>query len=825
MSNSNFNRHANSPVSRPVNSPSSSPSSSNSSSTQQAPASTHKIAAFCTQCRSRCACIAEIKQGRLVKISPLPEHPSGAQLCPKGRAAPELVYHADRILTPMRRSAPKGSADPQWQVISWDEALDTIANKMRDIAANGGAEQTAFSVTTPSGSHISDAISWIERLIRSYGSPNTVYGTEICNWHKDFASRFTYGHDIGTPDFAHTDCVVLWGNNPTTTWLARAGEIHKARRRGAKLIVIDPRPTTFAKRADVWLQIRPGSDQALALSLAHLLINDYGFDESFVRQWSNAALLVREDNGRFLRESDVEEKGSDTVLLALDDNEQLLRYDATNGRWCEADARPKLSVDALLNTSGAPLRCRSAFSHYQAAVDEYPPARAAALTGIDVGTIRAAAAMLAASARIAYYAWNGINQSTTATQTDRAVSLLYTLTGCYGAQGGNVPGSAAAFTDISGQELLSAGQRAKALGVEQRPLGPPRQGWITARDMYRAVIDRQPYPVRMLISFGTNLLASQPDADRAQQAFKALELHVHADFFINASARYADILLPAATSWEREGLRAGFDCSLAGLRRVQLRPAVIAPRGQARSDTDIVLGLAQRLGLADLFFDLDVDRGHDIMLDGTGVSTAMLRQQPQGIDVDGHALLSAHETVAPNGVARGFPTPTKRIEIYSEVLQEHGIAPVPRLDADDLPSYDPRFPLRLGSAKTLAFCHSQHRNLPSLRRLEPDPPLEISAADAAARGIEDGDWVAVVTSIGTVSARARLVTGLARGAVFAQHGWWIDGEPGSAYDAEHRLAANLNQVIDTTVADPVSGSIALRASHCEVRRIKPLPSA
>ncbi|MFT5172495.1 MAG: anaerobic selenocysteine-containing dehydrogenase [Gammaproteobacteria bacterium] len=791
---------------------------------QTAPTSSKKIAAFCTQCRSRCGCIAETEQGRLVRITPFPEHPSGAQLCPKGRAAPELVYHADRILTPMRRSTPKGSADPQWQAISWDEALDTIAEKMRDIAHNGGPEQTAFSVTTPSGTHISDAITWIERLIRAYGSPNTVYGTEICNWHKDFASRFTYGHDIGTPDFAHTDCVVLWGNNPTTTWLARAGEINKARRRGAKLIVIDPRPTSFAKRADVWLQIRPGTDQALALSLAHLLIGEYGFDESFVRQWSNAALLVREDNGRFLRESDVQAGGSSKVLFAVGDDEQMLSFDAANGHWHESNAQPKLRVDTLVSTSEAALRCRSAFSHYQAAVDEYPPERAAALTGIDVGTIRKAAALLAASARIAYYAWNGISQSTIASQTDRAVSLLYTLTGCYGAKGGNVPGNAAEFTDISGQELLSAGQRAKALGIDQRPLGPPRQGWITARDMYRAVIDHRPYPVRMLMSFGTNLLVSQPDADLAQQAFKALELHVHADFFINASARYADILLPAATSWEREGLRAGFDCSLEGLRRVQLRPAIIAARGQARSDIDIVLGLAKRLGLADQFFNLDVDRGHDIMLSGTGISTAMLRQQPQGIDVDGHALFRAHETLDANGIADGFPTPTRRIEIYSEVLHEHGIAPVPRLNATDLPSCGRGFPLRLGSAKTLAFCHSQHRNLPSLRRLEPDPPLEISIEDATARGIEDGDWVAVVTSVGTVSARARLVKGLAQGAVFAQHGWWVDGEPGTPYDAQHRLAANLNQVIDTTVADPISGSIALRASHCEVHRIEP-PSA
>ena len=105
---------------------------------------------------------------------------------------------------------------------------------MAAIRDRHGPEQVAFSVTTPSGSHIQDSIAWIERFIRAYGSPNTIYATEICNWHKDFATRFTYGHDIGTPDFANTDCILLWGNNPATTWLARHGEIQKALKRGAQ---------------------------------------------------------------------------------------------------------------------------------------------------------------------------------------------------------------------------------------------------------------------------------------------------------------------------------------------------------------------------------------------------------------------------------------------------------------------------------------------------------------------------------------------------------------------------------------------------------------
>ncbi len=130
------------------------------------------IAAFCTQCRSRCGCVAVVDAGRLVRIDPLPGHPTGEKLCPKGRAATELVYHPDRITQPMRRTSPKGTADAGWQPITWDAALDKIATRMGVIRDRHGPEQVAFSVTTPSGSHISVAISWIERFIRAYGSPN-----------------------------------------------------------------------------------------------------------------------------------------------------------------------------------------------------------------------------------------------------------------------------------------------------------------------------------------------------------------------------------------------------------------------------------------------------------------------------------------------------------------------------------------------------------------------------------------------------------------------------------------------------------------------------
>jgi anaerobic selenocysteine-containing dehydrogenase len=779
-----------------------------------------RIPAFCTQCRSRCGCTAVVEDGRLAGIEPLPSHPTGDKLCPKGRAAPELVYHKDRLTTPLRRTNPKGAADPGWQPIDWDTALDEIATRLSIIARTYGPEQVAFSATTPSGSHIQDSIAWIERLVRCYGSPNTIYATEICNWHKDYAARFTYGSDIGTPDFATTDCVLLWGNNPAATWLARATEVQQAVKRGARMIVVDPRPTAFAKRADQWLRVNPGTDQVLALGLAHLLIERGAFDHAFVTEWTNAPLLVRGDTGRFLRESDLRSSGRAHVCLAREaETGRLLPYDTQRGAWLEDHAGAELRARAEVATNSGVVACRSAFDLYAAAAAEYPPTRIEEVTGVSQADLANAAEILSAAPTVAYYTWNGVGQSITASQTDRALSLLYTLTGSYGKRGGNVPGAAVAFTDISGQNLLSPEQRAKALGLRERPLGPGVSGWVTARDVYRAVLDADPYPVRALVSFGTNLIVSQPDTELASRAFEHLEFHVHADIFVNATARYADIILPVSTSWEREGLRVGFDANLDSLRRVQLRPPVIAPIGSSRSDVDIVLALAKRLGFQQQFFDCDADRGHDTLLAPSGLSVGKLRAVPEGIEVASSVPVSAYAQLDADGNARGFPTPTRRVEIYSERLLEHGYSPLPAVVSSHAPAAPAGFPLRLSCAKTVAYCHSQHRNVASLRRLAPHPSLEMSPEVATSRNIRQGDWVRISTPSGTATARAHLVPGLAPGAVFGQHGWWVEGPDGTPYDSRHPLAANINRIMSTAVRDPVSGSIPLRSSWCEVERL------
>jgi anaerobic selenocysteine-containing dehydrogenase len=137
--------------------------------------SVQRVPGYCALCRSRCGCISVVEDGKLVAVEPDPAHPTGRSLCVKGRAAPELVYSADRLLRPLRRTRPRGDADPGWVEISWDEALGWTADQMRRVAAQHGPEAVAFGVTTPSGTALSDGFSWIVRLLRLFGSPNMIW--------------------------------------------------------------------------------------------------------------------------------------------------------------------------------------------------------------------------------------------------------------------------------------------------------------------------------------------------------------------------------------------------------------------------------------------------------------------------------------------------------------------------------------------------------------------------------------------------------------------------------------------------------------------------
>lgn len=800
-----------------------------------------QIPGYCTLCRSRCGTRNTVENDMLIRVEPDTSHPTGQAMCAKGRAAPELVHSPHRILYPMRRITPKGSADPGWEKISWDDALDEIASRFGQIREENGPEAVAFGVTTPSGTPLSDSIDWVERFIRAFGSPNIAYGTEVCNWHKDHAHAFTYGCGIPVADYRNAGLIILWGHNPSSTWLAQANAIAEGRRAGARLLVIDPRHTALAAQADVWLNLRPGTDAALAMGLVHLLLESGRFDHRFVRDWTNAPHLVRSDTGEFVRASELEdaiEQPADTVGTDLGDAWAV--WDHTAGRPVVYSTRyPAAEQNAdrfaltgayTLTLDGAQVECYPALELLMRHCDSYSPAHVESVTGVSADTLHAAADLIAESPSVAYHAWSGVAQSTNATQTERAIAILYALTGSFDRPGGNRIYPKPAVNPVNGLDLISPSQRAKALGLNERPLGPPVMGWITAHDMYRAILDAQPYKVRAFMGFGTNQLASQGDVPMAQEAFRRLEFHVHCDLFETPTARYADILLPVNTPWEREGLRIGFEITKAAQERIQLRPAMVSSRGESRSDNDIVFDLACRLGMGDVFFDGQLEQGWNHMLAPLDLTVDELRREgSKYVALEHHdtkyarPLPDAHP--APHGMTaiNGFDTETRRVELYSELLLRHGYPPLPHQDGPPVVISDSdgtrRYPFTLTSAKSGYYCHSQHRSTVSLRKRAPLPEAIINASVATGKGIRAGDWIRLSTPDGDARFVAVLDPNIKPDVICADYGWWQPcselAEPG--YPVLGTRNSNYNSLISAlSGADPVSGSVPMRQIVCDL---------
>ena len=771
-----------------------------------------RIPAFCPLCASRCGCEAVVEDGRLVAIEPDPLHPTGKALCAKGRASPSLVEASDRLLYPMRRTRPKGHPDPGWLRISWDQALDETATALRRIAAESGAEAVAFGVTTSSGTALSDAQPWVDRLINAFGSPNNCNSMEICAWHRQFARAFTTGTGIGMPDYAQAGCILLWGHNPSTSLLAAATRIAEARARGAKLIVVDPRHVGFAVKADRWLRVRPGTDAAVALAIAGVMIGEGWFDIEFVRQWTNGPFLARESDGTLLR-ADMLAEGGDGGFVAWDEGRgAVLRYDPAARTYDQPPVRLALSGAFVIAGRDGPIACRPAFDLYTARCRAMSPEIAARLSGVDADAIRVAARLLWQHRPVAHLTWTGLEQQSNATQTDRAIAILHALTGSIDVPGGNVHFAQVPVNDVSGNELRDAAQWQKALGLATRPLGMGKSGWVLSDDLYRAVIEARPYRVRALVGFGLNLLLSHADAARGAEALRRLEFHVQSDLYLTPTAACADIVLPVASAWEREGLRVGFGLDQGACELVQFRSAAVAPRGEARADIDIVFDLAVRLGLGEHFWDGDIEAALDHHLAPSGLSLQALRANPRGIRVPLETAFEKYRDA-------GFATPTGKIEIVSTVLPTIGEPPLPEFRAPFAEADG--FPLTLTTVKSPLYCHSQHRNLAQLRRLEPDPVAELSHGTAASRDIGAGDWLVITTPRGRVRARAQLNSTLADGIIAARHGWWQGcselGLPG--YNAIDPDGANINLVIGVEAADSVSGAASHRCYPCQIEKV------
>ena len=238
---------------------------------------------ICRLCSAVCPVTVEIRDGRLIRAQRKSFLPPDKRLTrPKLKAAPEIVYAPDRVLKPLIRMGSGKTGPADFREASWDEALDLVAEKFSFFKENHGAASVAWL----RGMAADWGAPWdyANRLMNLFGSPNTIGNGSVCHVARDMAHVYTYGA-MTLPQPKTSQCIVIWGKNDRNTAPGAAEAVLHARKQGARLIVIDPIKTYFAKKADIWLQIKPGHDGYLAMAMLNEIIENNLHDADFVRQY------------------------------------------------------------------------------------------------------------------------------------------------------------------------------------------------------------------------------------------------------------------------------------------------------------------------------------------------------------------------------------------------------------------------------------------------------------------------------------------------------------------------------------------------------------
>ena len=670
-------------------------------------------------CPDACGVLITVENGRAVKVQGDPAHPvTRGFLCAKVAKYLDRVYSPHRVLYPMRRVGPKGPADGNaagegaratgaFERISWDQALDEIAGRFQQISSEFGSE----AILPYSYGGTLGALnggSMDRRFFHRLGASQLE--RTICSTAGEEGLKSVYGIKLGTEpeQFRHSRYIIAWAANIHGNNVHLWPFVEEARRQGAKLVVIDPYRTRTARIADWHLPINLGTDAALALGMMHVIINEGLYDADYVARY----------------------------------------------------------------TLG--------FEQLRAKVQDYAPKRVAQWTGIEADDIvklaREYATTRPAVIRLNY----GVQRSERGGMSVRTVCMLPCLTGSWKEVGGGLQLS------VSGAYQLNSDALRRPDLMHKSPLGRPARS-INMVELGKALTECANPAVKALFVYNSNPAAVAPNHNLVVRGLLRPDLFtvVHEQFFTDTTD-YADIVLPATTFFEHKDLQPAY-----GHYWLQVSQPAIEPLGECRSNVEMFRALALRMGFSDECFRDSADEMIDSALHSAnpwlhGIDRTRLERE-------GHARLNFSEGnggPSPGQAADskqapglepflpcaegGFATPSGKAEFYSEALARQGLDPV----AAFVPPQESRhsalarqFPLELLARKSDNFLNSSFANLPDLQKMENADVLELSAADARARGIQEGALVRVFNQRGEVFLRARVNGAVRPGTVSARLNW------------------------------------------------------
>jgi thiosulfate reductase/polysulfide reductase chain A len=731
---------------------------------------------ICTFCAGNCGVLVRVRDGRIVKVEGNKEHPiSQGFACQRVRHAADWLYHPEHLNYPLKRAGKRGEG--KWQRISWGQALDEIADKLTELKAKYGPETLAVTEGTLRGT-----LFWMRsRFLNLFGNPQNAFHPGVtCALNRYSMGQAIVGWRVCdkamTPkktSIDNTNCIVIWGND-TTNSIQRASTWMMARRkdRPLRIIAIDPRVTKMAEMADIHLRIRPGTDTALALAWAKVIIDEELYDKDFVANWT---------------------VGFDDLVKRLED---------------------------------------------------YTPGKVAAITGLSEDEIIASARMYAATRPawiIGGLATDQIGRN--GTRVEQACAICQALTGNIDVSGGSImpnrgpyneKGALIRDSELELREMLPKEVRKKQIGIDRFKLmtwpgyeltAAPHEKWYgkpapsihrlgpATPLLWRAILDRDPYPITAMISWESNPMLWAANTKRVHEAMTSpnLELYVVNEYWMTPTALMADYVLPIASWMERsyiDTIEDFADFAVGGEKAVE-------PVEERKEDYYFWSQLGKRLGQADYW---PWEKFEDHIAE---------RVAPMGLTyedfVKAGALLSPLEER--KYLTRGFPTPSGKFELSSSILEKLGYDPLPYYEEPaespvSTPEVAKDYPFILNTGgRFMPQHHSEFRHYGmGMREQHPEPIADINPADAKDKGIQDGDWMYIETLRGRIQQKARVTDRIPKGMINVQASWWFPEMPAAEPSLHGVWESNANVLCpdDIDTLDPLTGGWQSRAMLCRV---------
>lgn len=601
-----------------------------------------------------------------------------------------------------------------------------------------------------------------ERLLKirdEYGPESVVFFVGYSKWMRPFVKRLAHSFGSpnyctesstcyqatavaaklnygcwGAPDIGNSRCLLVWSTNPFHTNTSTVRRWLDARERGIKIIEVGPLLTPLTAHADIHLRIRPGTSGALAMGMARVIIQEGLYDRDFVEKWS----------------------------LGFEEYEEYAR--------------------------------------------EFTPEKTEDITGVPADLITRAArlyaetgpAALVTSASPTVHHTNGL-------QNHRAIISLVGLTGNFDRKGGNyvVPptwlnnAAGASTRQNEFEQSRPWKEMAPRIGQEVYPVWSRLTPEAQAMHFPFQVLSQKPYPLKALVAFGMRY-RMWPGSDFMAESLKKLDFMVHTDLFMTETSSFADIVLPACTSFERSELKFYMENYV-----IWTRP-VIPPLWESRSDADIIFDLAKRIAPEDRLMGKGYEASIDWILEPSGLTLDSLKKYPGGMSIP-NVRMPPFQKYTKNG----FPTPSGKMEFTSTILKEVGLDPLPRYQEPKLsprsaPQIAEKFPLILTTGARLPmYQHSRTFRLGWTRGLFPEPSADIHPEDASARGIGAGEWMILSTPRSSVRVRANLTEKVPPGVVNIYHAW---------------PEVDINRMFEPDYLDPVSGFPGFKSLLCEIKK-------